>query len=78
MDDDLVARIAQIHTDQLDDHWVKVYAEYGCGSDEDGGWNYKGKWCGEKGICSCSFVGLGVMHVGLGETEWREGLSVER
>ncbi len=26
----------------------------------------------------CSFVGLGVIHVGLGETEWREGRSVER
>ncbi len=34
-DDALVARIVQIHTDQLDNHWVKVYAEYGCGSNED-------------------------------------------
>ncbi len=34
-DDALVARIVQGHTDQLDNHWVKVYAEYGCGSNED-------------------------------------------
>ncbi len=36
-DDALVARIVQVHTDQLEDHWVKVYAECGCGSDEDCG-----------------------------------------
>ncbi len=35
LDDALVARIVQGHTDQLDNHWVKVYAEYGCGSNED-------------------------------------------
>ena len=35
LDDALVARIVQGHTDQLDNHWVKVYAEYGCVSNED-------------------------------------------
>ncbi len=32
-------------------------------------------WFGDTGVCGCGLVRSGVMHVGLGETGWREGRS---